>query len=479
MSPDDVDGWNEQGLLDRRAARMAAAAVALRRALRLRPELAALRSNLAVTLRALGQPESALLQARLAVALDPGDAAIAGNLAMAFETMDQPAVAALWIGRGLRGSPQDAAGWAYRGAMLRRSGRIADGLAAGERAVALEPGGLGGWQNRAAILQDLGRTGAGIAANRRALVLDPAASGLHSNLLLALHYSPDIGPMELLEEHRRWDARHGRPLAPPAGFRHPNRPDPDRRLRVGYVSADFGYHPVGYFLAPVLPAHDRAAVEVFCYNVKPREDGMTRRLRAAADQWRSLCGVDDEAAAAMIAADGIDILVDLAGHTAGNRLPLFARKPAPLQVTWAGYVGTTGLSTMDALIACPRQMPPGSEATAVERVLRLPDDYVCVLPRENAPAVGPLPARTNGFVTFGCFNNRAKLSGPTLSLWARLLARVRDARLLLKTHQFDDPVVRAGLLAEFAAAGGDPERVDFSGTARHFDLPDWYNRIDV
>ncbi len=245
------------------------------------------------------------------------------------------------------------------------------------------------------------------------------------------------------------------------------------------MSADFGYHPIGYFLAPVLPAHDRTAVEVFCYSAKPREDGMTRRLRAGADQWRSLCGVDDAAAAAMIAADGIDLLIDLAGHTAGNRLPLFARKPAPVQASWAGYIGTTGLSAMDALIACPRHMPPGSEAEAVERVIRLPDDYVCVLPREHAPEVGPLPALDAGFVTFGCFNNRTKLSDATLALWTRLLARLPDARLLLKTHQFDDARVRADLLAAFAAAGGDAERVILSGSARHFDMPGWYNRIDV
>ncbi|HEY0834275.1 MAG TPA: hypothetical protein VGE72_10250, partial [Azospirillum sp.] len=349
--------------------------------------------------------------------------------------------------------------------------------AAGGRALALDPALAGAMIDRASALLDDGRIAAAIAECRRALAVAPDNADCHSNLLLTLQYSPDHTAADLLAEHRAWNERHGRPRAVHIA-RHANPPDPERRLRVGYVSADLGYHPVGYFLAPVLPAHDRRAVEVFCYSAK-REDGLTRRLRAAADHWRPIHGLDEAAVAAMIAADGIDILVDLAGHTGGNRLTVFARKPAPVQATWAGYVGTTGLSAMDALIADARHMPPGTEPTAVERVVRLPDGYVCVLPREGAPDVGPLPALANGHVTFGCFNNRVKLSAPTLALWARLLNRLPTARLLLKTHQFDDPRVCAHLLAEFAGLGGDAARVDLSGRAEHADLPGWYNRVDV
>ncbi len=485
LVPADAEAWNEQGLLNRRSARPAEAAGAFRRAVALRPDLGGGRSNLAIAWRDLGHPDAALSQARAAAMLEPGRADVLNNFALVLESLDRPADSAALMGHVLSLVPEDADAWAYRGAMLRRQGRIAAGLGACNRALALDPALAGGLLNRAVILQDLGRTEAGIADNRRLVRLFPDRAGLHSNLLLSLQYSEAIGPAALLAEHRAWEERHGRGQPdqgqPDQGQRrrHPNAPDPDRRLRVGYVSADFGYHPIGYFLAPLLPAHDRTAVEVFAYNTKPREDGMTRRLRAGTDHWRPLHGLDDAGAAAVIAADGIDILVDLAGHTGGNRLTLFVRKPAPVQVTWAGYVGTTGLSAMDALIACPRHMPPGSDATATERVVRLPDDYACVLPREHAPAVGPLPARGNGFVTFGCFNNRAKLSTGTLALWARLLRRVPDARLLLKTHQFDDAMVRADLLAAFAALGGDPARVDLSGSARHFDLPAWYNRVDV
>jgi len=478
LFPDDVDGWNERGLADRRSRRAAWAVVAFRRAARLQPALGGVRSNLAVAQRDLGQPDAALVQARAAAALDPGGADVLNNLALVTESLDRPNEAAVLMRRVLRLAPDDAEAWAYRAVLLRRSGRIADGLGACGRALALAPSLTGGLLNRAVILQDLGHVEAAVAGNRRAVAVAPDRPDLHSNLLLSLQYSEAVDPATLLAEHRLWDERHGG-RARASGRRHPNRPDPGRRLRIGYVSADFGYHPVGYFLAPLLPAHDRGAVEVFGYNAKAREDGMTRRLRAGCDHWRSLHGMDDAAAAALIAADGIDVLVDLAGHTGGNRLTLFARKPAPVQVTWAGYVGTTGLSAMDALIACPRQMPPGSDGTATERVMRLPDDYVCVLPREQAPQVGPLPALDKGFVTFGCFNNRVKLSGATLALWGKLLARLPQARLLLKTHQFDDAEVRAGLLTEFAEAGGDPARVDLSGSARHFDMPGWYGRVDV
>ena len=479
LCPEDAEAWVEQGLRLRRAARHADSADAFRRAAALRPAQVEAHGDLALALRDLGRPDEALRHARAAVALAPERPDALYNLAAALETLDRPGEAVTALRRVVRAVPDDAEAWSFLGGMLRRSGRIAAGRDACDRALALAPALLNALVNRAIVVQDFGAVEDGVRHNRRAAALAPNRADLHSNLLLSLQYSDRVGPADLLAEHRAWDARHGRPWTPPPGWRHPNAPDPERRLRIGYVSADFGYHPVGYFLAPVLPAHDRAAVEVFCYSAKPREDGMTRRLRAAADHWRSILGMDDAAAAALVAADGIDILVDLAGHTSGNRLPLFARKPAPVQATWAGYVGTTGLSAMDALIACPRHMPPGSDGTAVERVVRLPDDYVCALPREQAPEVGPLPALGNGFVTFGCFNNRIKLSGPVLALWARLLDRVPTARLLLKTHQFDDAAVRAGLLAEFAALGGDPARVDLSGSAPHFDFPAWYNRIDV
>ncbi len=479
LNPDDAEAWIEHGLRLRRAARHADSADAFRRAAALRPAQVEAHGNLALALRDLGQPEAALRHARTAVALVPERPDALYNLAAALETLDRPGEAVAALRRVVRVVPDDAEAWSFLGGMLRRTGRIAAGRDACDRALALDPALLNAMVNRAIVLQDFGAVEDGVRQNRRAAALAPNRADLHSNLLLSLQYSDRLGPADLLAEHRAWDARHGRPWAPRPGWRHPNAPDPERRLRIGYVSADFGYHPVGYFLAPVLPAHDRAAVEVFCYSAKPREDGMTRRLRAAADQWRSILGLDDAAAAALVAADGIDILVDLAGHTSGNRLPLFARKPAPVQATWAGYVGTTGLSAMDALIACPRHMPPGSDETAVERVVRLPDDYVCVLPREQAPEVGPLPALASGFITFGCFNNRIKLSGPVLALWARLLDRFPRARLLLKTHQFDDAAVRAGLLAEFAALGGDPARVELSGSAPHFDFPAWYDRVDV
>jgi protein O-GlcNAc transferase len=479
LTPADAEAWNARGLFARRVGRARDALPAFRRAVILRPDLGGGRINLALTQRDLGQPERAIAEARVAAALTPDVSAVLNNLALVCESLDQPSAAAALMARALRLTPMDADGWAYRGAMLRRAGRISSGLDACNRALALAPALVGGLANRAVIRQDLGNLDAAIADNRRAVVAAPDRADLHSNLLLSLQYSPRVTAAALLAEHRLWDDRHGRPHAPRAGWRHPNRPDPERRLRVGYVSADFGYHPIGYFLAPLLPAHDRAAVEIFCYNAKPREDGMTRRLIAGADHWRSIHGLDDAAAAGLIAADGIDILIDLAGHTANNRLPLFARKPAPVQATWAGYVGTTGLSAMDALIACPRQMPPGSDASVVERVIRLPDDYVCVLPREDAPAVGPPPCDGAGHVTFGCFNNRTKLSEPTLALWVRLLNRLPTARLLLKTHQFDDAGVRTKLLAAIVGLGGDPTRVELSGTARHADLPGWYNRIDV
>ncbi|WP_084536920.1 tetratricopeptide repeat protein [Azospirillum halopraeferens] len=478
VRPDDAAARINGGVAHRQAGRLRTAVARGHAAAALVPDAGpALYVNLSGALKALGRPTDAADAARRAVRLAPAESAGWVNLALALEALDRMDAADAAGRRALALEPAAPDAWTNHAPVLRRRGRIAAAVTAADRALAIAPGTADALLNRAVALQDAGRIAAAVADYRHALALAPGRADIHSNLLLALQYDPATDGAALVAEHRAWDARHGRRIPPPAP--HPNPPDADRRLRIGYVSADFGFHPVGYFLAPVLPAHDRAAVEVVCYSARVREDAMTARLRAAADLWRPIAGMDDGEAEALIRSDGIDILVDLAGHTAGNRLPLFARRPAPVQATWAGYVGTTGLAAMDWLIADARHLPPGREAEVVERVARLPDGYVCVLPRPDAPPVGPLPLRANGFVTFGCFNNRAKLSEPTLALWARLLERVPGARLLLKTHQFDDPAVGDALRAIFARHGGDAGRLDLSGSAPHAAMPGWYNRVDV
>ena len=284
------------------------------------------------------------------------------------------------------------------------------------------------------VFEGQGKIDDAISSFGHALARNPDYAEARTNLLMALHYSGRYTNVDIFTQAQEF----GRRVERASVFPHlGNTADPQRRLRIGYVSPDFRAHPVGFFLAGVLEAHDRADFEVFCYSNSNVSDAMTTRLQTAADGWRNFVGVWDAGAAATIRQDGIDILVDLAGHTAGNRLPLFAMKPAPVQVTWLGYFGTTGLSTIDYIIADRFVVPSGEEAYFTEKVWRLPDCYLCYAPHTPHIPVGPFPALINGFVTFGCFNNRA-MSPETVAAWATILKCVEGSRLILKTWRHFD-----------------------------------------
>ncbi len=253
----------------------------------------------------------------------------------------------------------------------------------------------------------------------------------------------------------------------------------DRRLRVGFVSADFGRHPVGYFLIRALENLDRGQCETVCYCNRMIKDELTARFQAASTIWRDVSRLSDQALTEEILADRIDILFDLAGHTAGNRLLVFARKPAPVQVTWAGYVGTTGLRAMDYVLADRYEVPSEAEAHYCEKVLRMPDGYVTYDPPSYAPLVAPLPALKRGYVTFGSFNNRAKITPQTVEVWAKVLDHVPQSRLVLKYKTMSNPSIARGLAEEFANHKVDPGQLECLGWSAHPALLSEYNRIDL
>ncbi len=255
-----------------------------------------------------------------------------------------------------------------------------------------------------------------------------------------------------------WDRRHGHPLETPAA--HNNEPSPDRRLRIGYVSADFRRHVVGYQLLPLLREHDRRHFEVFCYSHLQRGDDVTEKVRSLSDHWQNIARLGDEEAEAMIRADGIDILVDLALHTARNRLPLFARKPAPVQVSYLGYCGTTGLEAIDYRLSDAYLDPAECDPACYrEETVRLPHCYWCYQPGGVTPSPGPLPAaRVGWYVTFGCLNNFAKVSAPALELWAEIMGEVRGSRLLLHAPT---GASQRDVIERFASRNVSRERLEF------------------
>jgi predicted O-linked N-acetylglucosamine transferase (SPINDLY family) len=364
--------------------------------------------------------------------------------------------------------------------MHTEQGRIQEAIACCKKAQALRADFAESYNNLARTLKYSGRVHESIAWYEKSLALAPQTAFVHSNLLYALAYLEDVSPETVLRAHRDWAERHGATIAR-RFCDHPNRIDPRRRLQVGYVSPDFRQHPVATFIEPVLAGHDRSAVEVICFSDVRQKDAVTRRLRRLADQWFDTAGVTDLRLAEMIQAAGVDILVDLAGHTAGNRMPLFSLQPAPIQVTYLGYPNTTGLTTVDYRLTDAWADPPGlTEAWHTEELVRLDRGFLCYRPPEAAPEVGPLPLRNNGRVTFGSFNNLAKFNAGVAGLWAEVLKAVAGSRLVMKFKTLSDPAVRQTVIDVFAANGISSDRLSLHGflpsIGDHFAL---YNRVDI
>ncbi len=326
------------------------------------------------------------------------------------------------------------------------------------------------------VYRELGRVDEAAAEYRAALAAQPDSHNAWDNYLLTLNYSQRVGQAELFAEHQRYGAKFAKPYDAPVA-----RPIDGRRLRVGYVSPDFRFHVVSCFFEPILANHDRTRFEVFCDYTQRIDDEVTARLRTMAEHWLDCVHLSDDELAQRIREDGIDILVDLAGHTADNRLSVFALKPAPLQASFLGYPNTTGLTAIDYRITDARTDPPGeSDRLSTEQLVRLPRTYFCYRPIDGCPDAGALPALANGRVTFGCFNNFAKLSDQFLEGAARVLSRVPGSRFLLKARPLSLADVAARVRKKFAEFGVDPERLDLRGWApkvvNHLAI---YDEVDI
>ena len=308
--------------------------------------------------------------------------------------------------------------------------------------------------------------------------IEPEFAHAWTSALACLNYDPDCPPEQAAADHRHWAGQVAAPFYPKLARFACDR-DPARRLRIGYVSPDLRRHPVSAIFAPILAAHDRSQVEVTCYYNFAGEDVITLRLKSLAEHWRPVAGIDDEALCERIRGDRIDILVDLAGHTSNNRLLAFARKPAPIQVSWLGYFNTTGLATMDYFISDPWSSPAGQERYYVERLLRLPHTRFCYQPPEYMPAVSPLPANTTGQVTFGCLNNLSKVNEKVLALWGEVLQAVPGAKLRVQAAALDDAPNRARFGELCARHGIAPARLELRGFVPIEHAPASYAAIDI
>lgn len=465
--------------------RLEAATDSFRAALELDPCHVAARSNLAHALTETGRYEEAAAETRRLLELRPS-AAARNALARALIRCADAGIsaahcydeAAALLQQSWQAADDPTAARLALAYCHRQRGRWTEAAAYCQALLLLEPGNAAAHNELANCCNQLGRITEAILHYRETYRLAPDFPEALASVLACLNYDPDCPPELAAAEHRRWAEQVAAPYYPRFA-RFDNDRDPVRRLRIGYVSPDLRRHPVSAIFAPILAAHDRSRVEVTCYYNFAGEDVVTLRLKSLAERWRPVAGIDDDTLCEQIRADHIDILVDLAGHTANNRLLAFARRPAPIQVSWLGYFNTTGLATMDYFLSDPWSSPAGQDRHYVEKLLRLPHTRFCYQAPEYMPGVSPLPAEENGRVTFGCLNNLSKVNEKVLALWGEVLRAVPGAQLLVQAAALDDAPNRSRFGELCARHGIAPARLELRGFIPIDQAPASYGAIDI
>ena len=510
LAPDNVELLTTLGTLLIEDRQFADAIVCLHRAIRLKPGYADAHNSLGYALYSLEKFPEAEFCCREALRLQPGNAAALINLGNIFRSTGRIAESLDAFREVLQTQPKLDRAWLNLGLVLLQTRRWPEAVDAFEHAVQLSPGLPLAHYNLAVARQQLGDYGPALEALTAALALDPnfveahlcmgnirkdqgrlvealacfsRALALrpdyhpaHSNMLFTTAFMDDMTPAQIFDLHCGWARLQAGALPAPAP--HLNRREPGKRLKLGYVSPDFRTHACAFFLEPLLAAHDATQVEVYAYAEVGQPDEVTARLASRVAHWRSTVGLSDEAVADLIRADGIDVLVDLAGHTAGNRLLALARKPAPVQLTYLGYPATTGLPAFDWRLTDGVTEPAGqSERYYTERLYRLPHSLWCYQPFADMGEVSALPALAGGGVTFGSFNNYAKVGPRVVALWASVLRAVPGSRLLMITVPAGE--AQSALLAQFAGHGIGPERLELHGKLARTAYVAAFSRVDV
>ena len=442
VSPENFEVHNNHGNLFKDIGQFASAEAAYRKALSIKPDSALAYNNLGMVLHNQNRIVEAEATYRISLALQPDFPEAINNL----------------------------------GVTLMETGRLAEAEALYLDGLAKRPKHINLLANLGCVYKEQGRIDESVACFRGALKLNPDFFMSASNLLFTLNYGIDCNPVKMLDEAIQF----GRGCS--AKVRSPYREwrtSSDGTLRVGFVSGDLYSHPVGYFLESLVTEIDTQSFELYAYNCSPVEDLVTQSLRPCFKKWQTITGLSDQALAEHIHRDGIDILIDLSGHTANNRLPAFAYKPAPVQASWLGYFATTGMKEMDYWIGDPYVTPAEDAAHFTETLWPLADSYLCFSPPKGAPAVSALPALTNGYITYGCFNSLSKLNEEVIALWSQVLKRTPDSKLYLKTRQLDDEKVCESINSAFQAHGIDPSRLILSGWSPRIELLAEYSRVDL
>ncbi len=477
LAPSDAQAHLGLGLALQARQEQGGAKTSFEAALAIDPSDAKAHNNLANVLKGFRQYAAAETHYREAIRLDPSLTAAYGNLGAMLTALGRHREAVEALTSATERDPRFVLAFHNLVVSLREIERVDDAVAASLRAIQLSPDNATLHSNLGVCFKLLGRLDQAIDAYRTALRLDPQNAHTRSNLIYTLNYRADDAPASIFAEHLEWGRVHADALTS-ASRPHSNDRTSQRRLRVGYVSAHFHDHAVNFFVEPILAAHDHECCEVFCYSNSHRADGATERLKSYVDHWRQIELESDERVAELVRADGIDILVDLSGHIAGHRLTVFARKPAPVQVTYIGYQNTTGLQAMDYRLTDAWADPPGTtDEFYTEKLVRLPRSFFCYRPSPDAPSVSALPALANGYVTFASLNNFAKVTPEVLAAWARILQAVPRSRIVILASNVPSLVEYVNRL--LTSRDVDPSRVTMAARRPRAEYLELLGQVDV
>jgi len=480
LNPNDAVALNNLGNICRDLNRLQEAVDCFDKAVAIGSDIAELHCNRGLGLIEVARYDDALASFDRALAINPRYAVALGGRGSALCWLGRYAEALECCNQSIALDPANVVAWSNRAQALLQMNRVSEAIQSCERTLVLSPSAPD--QHAVATLgqcfERLGRIKEAVASYDAALAIQPDFEPAISNRIFCLDFAEDADFEVLRDARRIWWERIGAPIAASAYRDHPNKPDPDRRLIIGYVSADFRQHSAALAFKPVLLHRDREQFEIICYSCSPWKDAVTDAFRQMADRWRDASQWTEEQLARQIRLDAVDILVDLAGHTEGNRLRAFARKPAPVQAHGWGHVTPPGLPTIDYVFADPVSIPEQVRHLFCETIHDLP----CILTIEPLPGGvtnAETPALANGFVTFGVFNRINKITDTATAVWSRILSSVPHSRLLLKHGTLDDPVVCGNLLARFARFGAPTERIMLMGSSPRVEHLAALNNVDI
>ena len=475
LKPDFAEARSNLGNLLREAGQREDAVASFRKALALKPDFADAHNNLGLALQNLGRLEDAVASFRKALALKPDYAYAHNNLGLALQDLGRPEDALASYREALALKPDYAEAHNNLGNALKDQGMLEDAVASFRKAISVKPDLAEAHNNLGNALKDQGTLEDAVASFRKALALKPDYPEAHSNLLFTFKYMANPSSPEIKVEAEKFGERASAKANPFCNWKVQR--SAEKRLRVGLVSGDLRNHVVGRFLESLLGNIDKSRMEFIAYSNSPLEDPMTARLKPHFARWHRAAGLGDDHLSGLIHEEAIDILIDLSNHSAHNRLPMFAFKPAPVQATWLGLFATTGVPGMDYIIADPHIAPPHEADHFTEEIWPLAETWLSVTPPEVSIEPAGLPALDNGYVSFGCFNNLAKMNDTVVALWARILREVPDSRLFLKAVNGD--LARRNTLSRFSAHGIGPERLVMEEKSPPLEYYAAYNRVDI